>query len=169
MIFMGFFRNKRELFGWLAIPLFFLDQGEYALKLGSYSTNLLAPPGQSPPFNPVTMKKQEIEINFIIMTTDQKASSLPLYDDYQGATKAKGSHSQSKQMDKSNLSLPTAFKRRNEQSNDNSQINSQTVRLILETMTTLPIEAEYLLKIVLVCGEKVVYDVNKNKCAITSR
>jgi len=26
MIFMGFFRDKKDLFGWLAIPLFVLDE-----------------------------------------------------------------------------------------------------------------------------------------------
>ena len=47
MIFMGFFINQKELFGWLATPLFFHDElsDDYKMKLGAYSTNLLVPPG----------------------------------------------------------------------------------------------------------------------------
>lgn len=47
MLFMGFFINQKDLFGWLATPVFYLDDltNEYKMKLGAYSSNLLAPPG----------------------------------------------------------------------------------------------------------------------------
>lgn len=45
--FIGFFKNEKTLFGWLAIPLFFQDLNtqEFRVKSGKYSENLLTPPG----------------------------------------------------------------------------------------------------------------------------
>jgi hypothetical protein len=47
--FIGLFRNTKQLFGWLAIPLVGIDNvtGHFLLKSGAYTANVLAPPGQS--------------------------------------------------------------------------------------------------------------------------
>lgn len=47
MIFMGFFKDHKDLVGWLALPIFHRDMlsGELLLRTGAYITNMLSPPG----------------------------------------------------------------------------------------------------------------------------
>ncbi|CAD8159844.1 unnamed protein product [Paramecium pentaurelia] len=168
MLFMGLFINQKDLFGWLATPLFYLDnaQNDYKMKLGAYQCNLLAPPGQSPPFNPETMKKQEIEVDFIIMTTEQKANQLPLYDTYVSlSNQSKLDQSKMSNLNKSSRSqgpIPSIFNKSQDKSGDQSY--AQKVVILLEMLNGVIRDDEYIVDVAICCKDKIVYDVNDEPC-----